>query len=277
MLRSVQDFEGFAIQARDGRIGEVTDFYFDDESWTVRYLVVDTGTWLSSRSVLVSPNGLGRANWLEQTLPMAATREQVSNSPDIDLHKSVSRQHEMAYMGYYGYPYYWGGGGLWGEEAYPGLFGAEGGLVTERPYAVSSESEAAYRRSSVIRHRADDPHLRSFAAVKGYHLHASDGEIGHLQGLLVDEESWAIRYLVIDTSNWWMGQKVLIAPQWVSEVSWADAKLYVTLSRKSIKTAPRYDPDRQLDWEDEVGLHAHYRRPGYWGRALHEPESVHFD
>ena len=121
MLRNTKDIENCVIGATDGIIGHVKDLYFDDEAWVIRYLVVDTGPWLSSRKVLISPIAISSPNWTEEILPVSITKEQVKNSPDIDTDKPVSRQHENAYMGYYGYPYYWDGAGLWGGGAYPGM------------------------------------------------------------------------------------------------------------------------------------------------------------
>jgi hypothetical protein len=121
MLHSMKDLEGYTIGATDGVIGHVKDFYFDDEAWVIRYLVVETGAWLSSRRVLISPIAINEPNWSEKSFPAAITQEQVKNSPNIDTDKPVSRQHEIAYSGYYGYPYYWGGGGFWGNGVYPGM------------------------------------------------------------------------------------------------------------------------------------------------------------
>jgi uncharacterized protein YrrD len=264
MLRSMNDLEDCAIHATDGSIGEVQDFYFDDKAWVIRYLVVDTGTWLSSRKVLISPIAIGHPNWTEKILPVSITKEQVKNSPDIDTDKPVSRQHEMQYLGYYGYPYYWGGAGLWGGGGYPGMLvtGYSGFGVT--PPVVRPEVEEANARAEAARHRDDDPHLRSCKAVKGYHIHATDGDIGHVQGLLVDEKTWAIRYIIVDTSNWWLGHQVLIAPQWIQDVSWPDAKVSVNLTRQAVKDAPTYDAAAQLDRKQESRIYKHYGRPGYW-------------
>ena len=121
MLRNVKDLEGCAIRATDGTIGHVTDLYFDDLTWAVRYLVVETGHWLASRKVLISPIAVGQPDWESRVLPVSITRSQVQLSPDIDTDKPVSRQHEMLYLGYYGYPYYWAGDGLWGQGSYPGV------------------------------------------------------------------------------------------------------------------------------------------------------------
>ena len=209
MLRSMKDLKDYAIHATDGIIGQVKDFYFDDKAWVIRYLVVDTGSWLSSRKVLISPIAIGQPDWANKVLPVSITKEQVKNSPDIDTDKPVSRQHETRYLGYYGYPFYWGGVGLWGGGSLPGhdddrvrwLHSTPTRSVRERGGLRAGRSGAA---------RDDDLHLRSCKAVMGYHIEATDGDIGHVQGLLVDEETWAIRYMVVDTSNWWLGHKVLI-------------------------------------------------------------------
>ncbi len=225
MLRSMNDLDDCVIQATDGIIGQVKDLYFDDHAWVIRYLVVDTGTWLSSRKVLISPIAIGHPNWTEKVLPVSITKEQVKNSPAIDTDKPVSRQNEMTYSGYYGYPYYWGGAGLWGGGVYPGSGYASVGVGVGLPPVVPPEVEeanACAQAQAAARHQDDDPHLRSSEAVKGYHIRASDGDIGHVQGLLVDEETWAIRYIIVDTSNWWLGQQVLIAPRWIEGVSWSD-------------------------------------------------------
>jgi len=253
MLRNVKDLRGYAIRATDGVIGKVDDFFFDDEDWGIRYLVVDTGRWLSGRKVLISPIALGHAGWMGRQLPVALTRAQVERSPDIDTRKPVSRQHEAQYFGYYGYPYYWGGAGLWGMGAYPGELTTQGrieeDLKAHGPHTTPT---------------ADDCHLRSSNAVTGHHITARDGDIGHLEDLLVDDHSWAIRYLIVNTSNWWGGHRVLVPPQWIEDVSWSEAKVSVDLTRQAVKDAPLYNSAAELDRQREQAVYEHYGRPGYW-------------
>jgi uncharacterized protein YrrD len=273
MLRDMDDLEGYAIRATDGTIGHVKDFYFDDEAWVIRYLVVDTGSWLSSRKVLVSPIAIGQPDWTAKVLPVSITKEQVKNSPDIDTEKPVSRQHEMRYLGYYGYPYYWGGAGLWGGGVYPNMMvPAYGGFVATPPSA-QSEAEKSFARAEAARHQNDDPHLRDCKAVMRYHVQATDGDIGHVDGLIFDEETWAIRYVVVNTSNWWLGHQVLIAPQWISAISWHDATVSVNLTQQAVKDAPPYDPAVKLDRQQELEIHKHYGRRGYWAREA-TPEAA---
>ena len=264
MLRSMNDLHGYAIQATDGGIGHVVDFYFDDAAWVVRYLVVDTGSWLQSRKVLISPISIGRPDWTEKVLPVSMTREQVRNSPDIDTDKPVSRQHEVEYLTYYNYPYYWGDTGLWGGEMYPNMMIPGRAGLAASPRTLSVERKETQIQGLATVRDAGDPHLRSCKAVTGYHIHAVDGDIGHVQGLLLDEDSWAIRYLVVDTSNWWLGHKVLIAPQWIEAVSWPDSTVSVDMTRQAVQDAPPYDPAAQLDREQEIGIYKSYGRAVYW-------------
>lgn len=264
MLRTMKDLEGCAIQATDATIGHVTDFYFDDKSWVIRYLVVDTGSWLSSRKILISPIAIGHPNWSEKLLPVSITKEQVKNSPDIDTKKPVSRQHEMQYLGYYGYPFYWDGIGLWGGGTYPNMMMSGYSGLMAPPQLSSPEEMEDYARDEVSRHKGDDPHLRSYKAVMDYHIQAADGDIGHVQGILFDEETWAIRYFIVNTSNWWLGHLVLIAPQWIQQVSWLDSTVSVDLTRQSVKDAPAYDASIQLSREQEVNIFKYYGHPGYW-------------
>jgi hypothetical protein len=174
----------------------------------------------------------------------------------------------MSYSAYYGYPYYWGGVGLWGGDAYPGAMLANAGLGsgasdTDYTRAQQKNEDQAYSRE-VHRRANDDQHLRSCEAVKGYHIHATDGDIGHVDGFLVDERTWAIRYLILNTSNWWLGHQVLIAPAWCEDVSWAHSKVTTGLTRQEVQNAPTYDSVRALNRNDEVGIYRHYQRTGYW-------------
>ena len=264
MLRSMDELDDYAIRATDGVIGHVKDFYFDDKKWVVRYFIVETGNWLSSRKVLISPMAVSDPSWEDKVLPVSITREQVKNSPDIDTEKPVSRQHEMRYLGYYGYPYYWAGLGLWGGGAYPFMMMPDFAGVEPILDAGQVQAEKAYAQAEGERHRDDDPHLRSCKAIIDYHINATDGDIGHVQGLLVDEETWAIRYLIVNTSNWWLGHEVLVSPQWIDNVSWPDAVVSLKLTRQEVRDAPSYDSQVHLNREQEIGVHEHYGRVGYW-------------
>jgi sporulation protein YlmC with PRC-barrel domain len=275
MLRRLSDLEGYPIEATNGAIGQVTDFLFDDESWVVRYLVVQTGEWLSDRSVLISPIAIGQPAWSYRTLRVPMTTDQVRNSPDVDTNKPVSRQYELEYFDYYGYrPHYWGNSGLWGASDHPGALRSGSGGVRTGVEPRTVAADCARLEREVDLHRNDDPHLRSANAVMHYHINASDGGIGHVQGLLLDEDTWAIRYLIVDTSNWWLGHKVLIAPQWIQGVSWSERTVSINLSREAIKRSPTYDSTGPLHRHQEASLYNHYQRAGYWADhvKLQNPE-----
>jgi hypothetical protein len=248
------DLEGLAIHATDGDIGKTTDIYFDDKQWTIRYLVVETGPWFSSKMVLLSPMAIKHLDITEKIISATITREQVRHSPDIDTQKPVSRQFEIDYAGFYGYPFYWGGTGLWGAYSSPHVVAV--GYESDKPDSFIDDNAR--------KHTEDDRHLRSGNEPIGYHIEAHDGEIGHLQGMLIDTDTLAIRYLIINTSNWWLGNLVLVAPAWIKEVSWLNAKIYVDMGRQQIKDAPTFNGDMPFSRDQEEQMHSHYGRTGYW-------------
>jgi sporulation protein YlmC with PRC-barrel domain len=263
MLRSVNEIHDSRINASDDQIGHVKEAYFDDEAWTIRYLVVDTGNWLTGRKVLISPYSIRTPLTEGNLIDVDLTREQVRNSPDIDTHKPVSRRHERDYLTYYGYPSYWEMGGVWGGMEYP-LFPYVEDLKDDVRKAEHERDPRPVSASESVEDD-EDSHLRSTADVTGYDIQASDGSIGHVEDFIFDEESWTIRYLVVDTVNWWPGGKrVLIATRWIDHIDWAQRKVVTSLSRDGVKDSPDYDPDALLDRQYEQRLHAAHRRGGYW-------------
>lgn len=255
MFNNLGRLSGSTVTATDGPMGHVKAAYFDDNTWTIRYLVVDTGSWLSERDVLISPYAVEQRVDSGTNINVALTRAQVRASPDIDTHQPVSRQHERQYLDYYGYPDYWEGGGLWGLGAYP--------LIPPYvPTPTDIEAASAMRERD---QRAADVHLRSSTSVKGYDIQASDGSIGHVQDFVFDAASWAIRYLVVDTRNWWPGGKhVLIATPWIDSIDWSTRTVRVTLTRQQVKNSPDYVQAPDIGRDDEKRLHDAYSRQGYW-------------
>lgn len=251
MLRSLKDLEGYKVTATDGDVGKVVNFLFDDERWTIRYLVVDTDGVLDARRVLISPISFRRAEWAPRRFHLALTMDKIRNSPGVDTDQPVSRQHEQDYSTYYGYSYYWGFPGVWGMGADPGQLGAS--LASEPQIGIAPPSELPGGR-----------HLRSAREVRGYHIQGSDDAIGHVEDYIVDDETWAIRYLVVDTSNWWFGKKVLVSPRWASRISWEDSKVHVDLSRQAIQNAPEWTATAPINREYETRLYDYHGRPVYW-------------
>ena len=246
MLDKVKTLNGYKLINHDeGEIGTVKEFYFDDQYWTIRYLVADTGNWLTGRQVLLSPYALVAVIREERHITLNLSKQQIESSPALSSDKPVSQQFEMDYYGYYGYPMYWSGSYMWG--AYPYL---------ERDYGQ--------RKPLTPEEKGWDPHLRSTHEVCGYHIQATDGEIGHIEDFVIDDETWAIRYLIVDTRNWLPGKKILIAPQWIDRVSWSESKVFIELPRETIQQAPEYTEESLLNRDYEARLHRHYSRPGYW-------------
>jgi len=245
MLLKAKALKGYSLHCLDGEIGKVKEFYFDDQHWAIRYLVVDTGNWLADRQVLVSPYALLAVMKDAQKITVNLTKKQIMDSPSLDSDKPISRQFEEAYYGHFQWPVYWSGPHMWGY--YPNI------VRDLEKWKEPTQVEKSW-----------DPNLRSSQAVSGYHIQAVDGEIGHVDDFIMDEETWAIRYLVIDTQNWWPGKKVLISPRWIERVDWSDSKVFINLSRDAIRQSPEYMENSLLTREYENQLHQHYSRQGYW-------------
>lgn len=242
MLRSLRGLSDCAIGATDDQIGMVHSFLFDARTWAIRYLVADTGTWLPGRKVLIAVTALGQPNWPDRVLPVALTREKVKNAPDIDVDKPVSRQREIELHQYYGWTPYWG----------PGV--PVGGVPLPPPADVEAAKAAA----------EGDPNLRSTREVRGYRIRATDGEIGHVEDFIADDENWIIRYLVVDTKKWLPGRTVLICPDWAKEICWDDRTVQVDVTREQVENAPPYDSSSAVSREYEIQMYNYYGRSKYW-------------
>ena len=250
MLFRIDKLIGMTIGATDGEIGKVKDVYFDDHRWAVRYLVIETGNWLEERKVLISPISVETIDWGKRTVKVRLNKEHVKSSPNFDTDKPFSRQHEMEFFNYYGYPDYWSGLMLWGAAPYP--------VTSTGAIPVLNDTLSERAETSA------DPHLRSALEVTGYHLRAIDDSIGHLEDFLADIESWAIRYIVVDTRNWLPGKHVLIPPQWIKKLDWSGKIVHVDVTRNTVQRASKYDPTINFSREHEASLYRHYQRPGYW-------------
>ena len=221
MLQNTKELYGKKLSALDGDIGQVKDFYFDDQSWVIRYLVADTGTWLTGRLVLLSPHAFGKLDQFENTLHVKLQKKQIQDSPSIETHKPVSRQYEIEYYRYYGWPVYWEGG-------MPGLGGLGGFPVILPP--PQEEVDAHLKPLS-----REDKHLRSTHAITGYQIQASDGLLGEVRSFLLDDKSWAIRDVVVDTGPWYSGNEILIPTARIERISYEDSTVFVSLTKTDIQ------------------------------------------
>lgn len=250
MKRTIKNLVGFTIGATDGEIGNVTDFYFDDVTWTIRYVVVETGNWLSNRKVLISPEALLQCDWENETFPVNLTKDQIEKGPDIDTDQPVSRQHEMDLYAHYSWTNYWGGG-LWaGGIGTTGMMMPMSNLPMEETVTNNNNNAEA----------KGDPHLRSVKNVQGYAIHASDDTIGDVEDFIVDDSKWTIDYMVVDTGNWFPGKKVTISPNLIKEINWENSEVIINASVDEVKQSPEYDASKHISTEYEGSLKNYYGR-----------------
>ena len=221
MKRNIDSLLGYNMQATDGEIGEVEDFYFDDETWTIRYLIVKTGNWFSGRKALISTEALTKTSELKELINVNLTKEQIRSSPDIDTDKPVSRQQEAMLNQHSFWKNYWGSGS----------YGGEIGIANARPIKIKA----------IDRDPAEDIHIRSIVQVGGYAIHASDGEIGHVADFIIDTQTWQLLALVVDTHNWIGGKKVLIDVCLVRTISFIDWEVYVNITLADINDSKLFE------------------------------------
>lgn len=235
MLWDSSELKGYAVEAADGHVGSVSDVLFEDDTWAVRWLVVDTGHWITGRKVLLPPSVVGLPDAAARQLPIKLTTQQVKDAPDVDTEQPVSRRLQADMDNYYN---------SWG--LYPGgpavpLSNAMA-VPLALPFPISELGQSAPPTDRREPDAEGDPHLRSVVAITGYHIHATDGEIGHAENFLIDDADWRIRFITVDTRNWWPGEKVLISQSSVQRIEWTESLIYVDIDRERIKAAPRYHP-----------------------------------
>ncbi|MBD3233600.1 MAG: PRC-barrel domain containing protein [candidate division Zixibacteria bacterium] len=246
MLRSVKEIKGYKILAEDEKFGDAKDLLFDDHEWIVRYLVVDTGKWLPGRKVIIPPTELEKPDWVGQALPVKLTRKQIEEGPPLNEDEPVSRQYQKRLQSFFGWSPYWVAGV------------PESAVIAEMTQAEKEKGEKKGIEPE------GDPHLRSCEEIVDYHIKAEDGEIGHVEDFILDDELWQIRYLVVDTRNWLPGKKVLVAISWIKDISWANNQVDVEMTREAVKESPEFDQSAPVNREYEERLYDYYGRPKYW-------------
>ena len=239
------------MAATDGEIGQVNEFYFDDAAWTIRYLIVKTGGWLSGRKVLISPRAVQQPDWEKKDFPVNLTQEQIQNSPDIDTDKPVSRQQEEQLYSYYPWDAYWGSEP---DEHGAGIFGAMPSDLYESETQSNETADTGEKENY-------DKHLQSTKHVTGYNIHATDGEIGKVVDYIIDDATWKIKFLVVDTGTWLDSRKVLLSTKWIKEVNWENSIVIVDISTDEVRNSPEFDASQPVNETYEHALFDYYGRP----------------
>ena len=240
---------GSKVHGTDGVVGSIHDVYFNGALWNVRYMVVDTGRWLSGTKVLLSPSVVQQCDWQASTVNVNLTTDQVQKSPGVGADAPVSRQLEEQLATHYDWPVYWG-------------MGISGAPMPEPAVAAGAIAVAA--EEELI--GEEWPVLRSALEVKGYRVEGTDGEIGSVEDFIMEQEKqqWILRYMVANTGSWWPGKSVLVAPQWVERIRWSERKVHVGLQQESVKGAPAFDSSAPVNRQYEEHLYDFHGRERYW-------------
>ncbi len=249
MLRSAQQLLKRDMRTGDDTVGTLSDLYMDERSWSVRHLVVDTGSILNRHHVLISPQAVrpppDEGDWPGGDIPVVISAEQVRESPDVPSKLPISRQSEMSLFSYYGWTPYWG----LQEGLYP------------LPAAINVPET---QKRQTARTEEEDPYLISVGELTGYHVAAADGDLGHVEDVVVDIQTWLVRYLVIDTKNWLPGKTIVASTEWVTDLKPVDALVAVDLTRDTLKAIPPYRENEPITRSYEQTVHDRTGRKGYW-------------
>lgn len=251
MILSVKDIFDYNLLAEDGEAGKVKDALFDESEWIIRYLVVETGGWLSGRNVLIPPSVLGAPDTARKEFPVSLTRDQIGNSPQLESGASLTRSHEEDLYRHYGWEPYWVP-----EDA----MGPLPGTVMVESGEQLAESEAAVAEAE----RRAEPRLRSVKEMMGFRVDGPDGKLGKVDSFLMDDESWDLRYIILNTGNWLKSRLVPLSVRWLTALDWDRHKVAVDLSKKDIHDSPEWDESMPMPRQYEVDIHSHYGRTGYW-------------
>jgi hypothetical protein len=254
MLRALLELRRYQLRAIDKDLGTVEDFYFDDRLWKVRYAVVDTGHWLPGRQVLVGQEALERPNEEDKVIPVGLTSAEVEDSPGIESDLPFSLQKERELRLFFKWREYWNDD-VFIQPAEFSPMGAPGGAAVDPPLQ---------ERVNVSARLEGNPYLRSANEVQDYAIRAKNGDIGHVHDFVMTEDSWEIRYLIVDTQNWLPGKKVLISPKWVQYIDWRQHLLEVEMTREIIEESPEYIPHTPISREYETSLYEYYGKTQDW-------------
>jgi len=211
MLRALGQLKTYHLAALDGEFGRVVDVLFDDEHWTVSYLVVKTGPWLFGRKVLIGSHLVGTPDRKTQTIRTRLTKDQIKHAPDLDTDAPVSRQHEREFFEYSALTPYW---------------------QTTLPPPIPIPAD-----------ESGNTHLRSMRAVTGYRVAADDEDLGEVVDFIIDDDVWVIRFIVVCVGRAHRGRTVLIAPEWVNDIDWRTSRVALPLDREHVEQAPEYRPE----------------------------------
>lgn len=259
MLRNLKKIFGFTLFGEGQEYGTIKDFYFDEDKMKIRYGIVDTGTWLKNRKVLISPKEFMKPDFEHGVLPVELTKKEIEESPPISKEKPLSQIMEEKVTNYFEWPKYWIGTST-GEPVNANFLLGEK-IKEMRQNKTNKEQREKY---IVAREGNKETNLRSSKEVIGYNIKAIDGEIGKLDGLIVEDNYWLIRYLIIDTGKWLPSRKVIFPPEWLEGISWNKEQIIFPFSKEEIRHAPDYDPDVPVSRVYEEKLYEYYQKQKYW-------------
>lgn len=225
MQRNINSLTGYTMVATDGEIGNIIEFYFDDETWFVRYLILKTGDWLAGRKILISPDALKKTSWTTGVFSVNISKEQIRDSPNIDTNKPVYRSQEIELYAHYDWE------SDWGSQFYEGGSMGKSNAVPVLDREILTSAEKADIRSN------QNLHLRSTAKVLNFRIHSTDGEIGPLVDFVMDDQTWQILFLVAKIRKSPNDKKILIPVEHIRKVEWEQVNILLDINTAVVESS----------------------------------------
>lgn len=244
MKHSLKNLKGYSVETADGMKGKIKDFLFDEDTWAVRYIDADFGNLFKDKRIILPVDVIIETSWKHHRFTLNISKEKIEKSPSPQDKPTVSREYEKQLVKYYGFPFYWSTGGI--VPAPPGSY------YPVRPLNVPQNK---------ISEKDLNTKLRSFREVEGYQIRAIDDTLGHVEDIMIDDTDWQLVYLIIDTSNWlpW-SKKVMLAINWLEEISYVKGEVKINLNTDTIKSAPDFDTNQPIEMAYERALSDYYQR-----------------
>jgi sporulation protein YlmC with PRC-barrel domain len=251
MLRSCKSLEGYSLNASDGEIGHLKTIHFNDEDWSVKYLVVDIGSFWNEKKVLVLPNASYQFSWIEQNISVKLTRNQIKEALPYSSDLPVSDQHELINKLNFK--------SLYLIEPWSGSF-----LPLWFP-----DLKAGQALQNIVQ-EIGDKDLRCAKTITGYQVVLKDKEFGKVEDFILDCNEWIIRDIVIDANHILHSNKKIIPVSKIKVFDTDNQKIELELSSHELLDYTDYNEHQAVNREYVIKFYDYYGRLKYTDKVSYE-------
>ncbi|QRR00830.1 PRC-barrel domain-containing protein [Dyadobacter sandarakinus] len=229
MERSFKSLTHYGLGAIDGEIGKICDVYVDGATWHICYWIVDTGTLLDQRKVMIAAHSVLGIECRNKTFETSLSRNQIKDSPVIDTNKAESNQQEIIsdhFRNYWFLPI---------------------------KHGVLLDKEANRGISNI--------NLRSLEVLLSCKIYGTDSYLGRVIDYILDTKYWKIDYLIIEIGGLFRSQKVLIPIKLINTINWTVLVININMAKKEFGQLQCYDPQGRVNILSDGSFLDYHGRP----------------